>query len=288
MPVIVGVARSGTTLLRLMLDSHPDLAIPAETHFLVPVSRLSGEGEALRREFFRAVTEFPTWVDLALPAERFREELSQITPFTISDGCRCFYRLYASRFGKSRWGDKSPPYGVHLDRIGHLLPEAHFLHILRDGRDAAVSVKGLWFAPGEDIDTLARHWLDTIQTTRRLAGDCPHYLEVRYEDLLLNTRDVLHRICRYLSLPFRAEMLEYHTRARSRLDEVKTRYQTDGRVLITKEERLHLHRLTSQRPDPGRIGRWRQEMSPQDQVRFESIAGDLLRECGYPTRRAGL
>jgi hypothetical protein len=286
MPVVVGVARSGTTLLRLMLDAHPDLAIPAETHFLVPVSLLTGSGEALRQEFFRTVTEFPTWPDLALGAEQFRDELARVEPFTVSNACRCFYRLYAGRFGKSRWGDKSPPYGVHLDKIQRILPEAHFIHILRDGRDAAVSVKGLWFAPGEDVDTLARHWRDSILTTRRLARDCPHYLEVRYEDLLANTRSALKRICRFIDLPFHDAMLRYHTRARGRLEEVRTRCGPDGSVLITREQRLHLHRLTSQLPDRSRVGRWREEMSPEDQERFESVAGELLRECGYPTNKS--
>jgi hypothetical protein len=284
MPVVVGVARSGTTLLRLMLDAHPDLAIPAETHFLIPVSQLSGTGDDLRRAFFQTVTGFPTWEDLALPAQSFQEALAQIEPFTLTEGCRCFYRLYARRFQKRRWGDKSPPYCLHLDRIQGLLPEAHIVHLIRDGRDAAVSVKGLWFAPGQDMASLARHWRDSILTTRRLAQTCPHYLEIHYEELLHNTRAVLQRICRFIDLPFHSDMLRYHTRAQSRLQEVKTRYQADGSVVITREQRLALHRLTSRSPDLSRIGRWQQEMTEEDQERFEAIAGDLLRACGYRTR----
>lgn len=109
MPFVVGVARSGTTLLRLMLDAHPDLAIPHETHFIPAVLR---EPQAGREDFFRKLTEFPTWEDLKTPAERFRQELLRLEPFDVRDGLRAFYRLYAGLRGKSRWGDKSPPAGV--------------------------------------------------------------------------------------------------------------------------------------------------------------------------------
>jgi hypothetical protein len=269
-----------------MLDAHPEIAVPAETHFLVPVSRLAGEGEALRREFFRTVTEFPTWEDFELPKDAFWEQLAEIDPFTLPDACRCFYRWYASRSNKTRGGDKSPPYCLHLDAVERVLPEAHFIHLIRDGRDVAVSLRGLWFAPGNDMESLARHWRQSILTARQLARNCRHYLEVRYEDLLANTHDELNRICRFIDVRYHEGMERYYVRARQRLDEVKTRHRADGTVLITKDQRLFLHRLTSQKPDCSRAGRWQRELSREERAQFEAVAGDLLSECGYLARAA--
>ncbi len=95
MPIVVGSPRSGTTLLRFMLDAHPELAIPPETGFLPAVAKLTGEGGELREAFFRLVTaypaEAPAWPDFGIEREAFRAELSTIEPFGVADGVRAFY-----------------------------------------------------------------------------------------------------------------------------------------------------------------------------------------------------
>src|SRR6476659_10763175 len=100
MPIIVGAPRSGTTLLRLMLDAHSELAIPPETGFLTLGETLTGRGDKLRRNFFEAVVNYPlpspSWPDFEIPEETFREALNRISPFTIAEGYRTFYRLYAN------------------------------------------------------------------------------------------------------------------------------------------------------------------------------------------------
>src|ERR1700749_3822350 len=103
MPVIVGSPRSGTTLLRFMLDSHPEMAIPPETGFLKLSPRLWWRGDRLREKFFQTLINYPkpvsAWPDFEIPAEAFRAALTDINPFDISAGFRAFYRLYAARFG---------------------------------------------------------------------------------------------------------------------------------------------------------------------------------------------
>lgn len=278
MPFVVGVARSGTTLLRLMLDAHPELAIPHETHFL-PVALQ--EPAASRERFFELVTEFPTWGDLKTPAELFHEELPRVEPFDVRDGLRAFYRLYARTRGKTRWGDKTPTYSRHIRAIHEALPEARFVHILRDGRDVAVSLRPLWFSPGESMETLADYWVRHILEARGQGLGQPFYLEVRYEDLIAEPVRELRRICDFLDLRYDPGMVDYHRTARLRLDEVETRRRDDGQVIITKEERMHLHRLTSQPPEPSRVSRWRTEMTPELVAAYEAVAGELLEELGY-------
>jgi hypothetical protein len=306
MPFIVGVPRSGTTLLRLMLDAHSQLAIPPETGFILEllaqgfparmaqrwrfVSKIvpfrTGAWSNSLEAFFRTVTESQTWPDFLLSRREFKERLLGLQPFTSAGGLRAFHRLYAERFGKPRWGDKTPTYLTHLRAIEKLLPESRFIHILRDGRDVALSVKHLPFAPGESIETIAADWSTQIRVARQQGRACRHYLEVRYEDLVTRTTETLQRVCDFVAIPYEAGMEDYYVNAHRRLDEHQARLAQDGSVLRTKEERLGWQRLTNFPPDASRVGRWRKEMTEEEVLSFEKIAGRMLKELGYETTLA--
>ena len=150
MPIIVGAPRSGTTLLRFMIDAHPQVAIPTETGFLTEAPHLAGSGDELRARFVEMITAFPlrapAWPEFGLSRETFQREIQLIEPFSVAEGYRAFYRLYAARFNKRRWGDKTPVYSLHLNAIEAVLPEAHFVHLIRDGRDVALSWRQTWFS----------------------------------------------------------------------------------------------------------------------------------------------
>jgi hypothetical protein len=285
MPVIVGAPRSGTTLLRVMLDAHPELAIPPETGFLTLGPKFRGTGDELRQQFFRGITNFPheasAWPDFQLSEESFWLTLSQIEPFTISEGYRAFYRMYAGRFDKPRWGDKTPLYCMDIKTIRNLLPEARFIHLIRDGRDVALSLRRMWFAPGKDIETLAGYWRKCVLTARKAGLNHSDYLEVRYEDLVLNTPETLKQISLFVDLDYDEKMLSYYVRSESRLKEHKGRFRADGSVLITHEDRVNQQRRTTEPPDPACIGAWKSEMTQDEQNRFWRVAGDLLEELGY-------
>lgn len=284
MPVVVGAPRSGTTLLRFMLDAHSELAIPPETAFLrlgpdLITRRVNAE------EFSRVITGFPetapAWDDFGINAETFRAALGQLRPFTVADGFRTFYRLYAARFGKSRWGDKTPLYCKSMGAIRQVLPEARFIHIIRDGRDAALSLRRMWFSPGQDIETQAAYWRDCVSAARAASAGHTDCLEVRYESLIRDPASVLGEICRFTEIGFEESMLEYHLRTPERLAEHRTRLRADGTPLVTHDRRVDQVRLTTSPPDPSRVGRWRSEMSPEEQHRFSAVAGDLLEALGY-------
>src|SRR5262245_60544268 len=280
-PFIVGVGRSGTTLLRLMLDAHPDVAIPAETHFLPKLLKLRDEGDALRKAAHSVMTAESTWADFGIPSERLAEAFARVSPFTLADGLRAFYGLYAAKFGKSRWGEKTPFYCRRMPAIETVLPEAHFVHVIRDGRDVALSLRPLWFSPGEQIEAQAHNWLTKVSTFRDNGKTCRHYLEVRYEDLVLDTETVLRRVCDFIALRYEPRMLSYHAGARDRLDEISDEYRFKD-MPISKEARLGLHVKTLHPPDPARVARWRSDMSAADHETFTSIAGGLLADLGYP------
>jgi hypothetical protein len=285
-PFIVGSPRSGTTLLRLMLDSHGQLAIPPETGFLPrALGFLFGNDARQRRSFGAALINFPRrapgWHDFGIEAAVFIDALQQIAPFHVDDAIRCFYRLYARRFGKERWGDKTPSYGRHMRAIERVLPEACFIHIIRDGRDVALSLRDQWFSPGRDMKTLARHWRREICLARRQSLGCRRYMEVRYEALVLDPQMCLRDICGFIEIDYDPAMAHYHLRAPARLLEHQARTLRGGTELITQEQRLAQQRLTMSPPDPSRISRWRSEMLPRERAEYETVAGGLLAALGY-------
>jgi hypothetical protein len=285
MPVIVGVPRSGTTLLRLMLDSHSQLAIPPETGFVPGCCWLPGDHGELRENFVQWITTFPDeapgWRDFGISISSLRDELDSAAVFTVTGGLRTFYRLYAGRFGKPRWGDKTPGYARSMINVESVLPEAHFIHVVRDGRDVALSWRQTWFSPGNAMATLASSWRDWIERARMQSALLEHYLEIRYERLLLEPVIVLREICDFLSLDYEAGMLLYHERSALRLREHRERVANDGRIVVTRRRRLHQQFRTKMPLDISRIGVWKSAMTARERDEFMNEAGDLLTKLGY-------
>ena len=286
MPIIVGSPRSGTTLLRFMLDAHPDLAIPPETGFLALAGQwLDGKHGSIDQVVSDIVSyppDAPAWNDFQLSADAYAEAVARHSIRDAPEAVRLFYRLYAARFGKRRWGDKTPLYCRCMTDIERLLPEAHFIHIIRDGRDAALSLRSRFFSPGHDIETQAGYWRENIEMARQAGQQCRSYLEIRYEDLLQDSDAVLRRACDFIEIEFADRMLSYHDRTPDRLREHLARLSKSGTVVISHEDRVRQQAMTMAPPDVSRIGVWRREMAPDEILRFQHVAGKLLEELGYP------
>ena len=278
-PFVVGVPRSGTTLLRLMLDAHPDLAIPPETFFVPMAARLASDDRA---RFFETIVMSRVWPDFHLAVEEFAAALQQLDPFTVPGGLRTFYTMYAGRFGKTRWGDKTPGYNTMMTMIQAVVPEAHFIHVVRDGRDVALShqTANFWWA-AEGVRDHARYWHDAIREAHRQAAACRHFLEIRYEDLIRQTAATLTKIGDFIDLPYHPRMADFYRFSGERLDEFVDLTRHDGSLVKPRAERLALHVWTQRPPDESRIGRWRAEMTVEDRCAYEAIAGGLLQEFGY-------
>jgi hypothetical protein len=283
MPVIVGVPRSGTTLLRMMLDSHSEVAIPPETGFLPALADLPPEADCVEAAC-EIIAGSHTWPDFQLDREALRLALEARSPCTPADAAREFYRLYARRFGKPRWGDKTPTYGATIDRIAALLPEARFIHIVRDGRDVMLSVRNLWFRPGDTIEACAEDWVTRLAQTRALGARVHGYLEIAYESLVQFPEETLTTVCRFVDLPYEPGMSSYYLRAAARLDEHQARSAADGTLIVSKAQRLANQRLVMEPPRADRIGRWRSELSAVELERFDAVAGEWLDRLGYARR----
>ena len=265
-PVLVlGVRRSGTTLLRVMLDRHSELAIPDESYFVPQLAHRHGERVDPERflDDVRRLRTLREWgVDPADVAARLRRGMP------LGEAIGAVYEVYAAGRGKRRWGDKTPMYMQHLPLLERLWPHARFVHLVRDGRDAALSflampdgvVTRTWAHPRTAAD-FACQWATEVRAARALGRRVgPRYLEVRYEELVADPATELRRICEHVGLFFEAGMLEYA-----------------GAVEVSAKP--HQQRLR-QPPTPG-VRDWRAEMPRADAGAFEAIAGGVLAELRY-------
>jgi hypothetical protein len=270
--IVLGVRRSGTTLLRVMLDRNPALAVPDESYFVPQLARRH-RGAVDPAAFLDDLRRLPTLVEWDLSPEVVAARLQP--GMATGAAIAAVFETYAAEHGKPRWGDKTPLYMQHLPLLERLFPDARFVHLVRDGRDAALSFLSVpagimtegWGYP-RDAAGFACQWATEVPAARALGARVgpTRYLEMRYEALVADPAAELRRVCEFAGLVFGDDMLAYIG-------------QTDS---ARKE---HHQRLN----EPPRVGvrSWRTEMSAADRAAFEDVAGDLLHELGYDVSTRG-
>ena len=125
------------------------------------------------------------------------ERLRALPKIKPGPAVRTFYEAYMEQQGKPRWGEKTPTYVQKMKLIQRALPEARFVHVVRDGRDVALSVLDRTVRDLTAAD-VARRWKRKITKAREDSPQLEHYIEVRYEDLILDTEPVLRRVCEFI------------------------------------------------------------------------------------------
>jgi hypothetical protein len=269
-PFFVGCGRSGTTLFRAIFDSHPNLAIPGESHFivhLVPNRRRYESAAGFDAEAFLAdLMPHPRFRLWGLADQQVRKALEEDPPSRLADAIRIVFARYAAGQGKGRYGDKTPGYVSHLPRLAELFPEARFVHILRDGRDVSLSYLDVSFGP-ETVERAALHWRRVVDRGRQAGSRLgpERYVEVRYEDLLADPEGTVRSLCRFIDLEFHPGMFRYPRRAAE---------VASGSAFPEAHGRLAL-------PPTKGLRDWRSQMPAKDVAAFEQLAGDLLTDLGY-------
>ena len=194
-PFVVGCSRSGTTLLRAMLDAHPALAVPPESHFA-----LAPNVRALRRALRR-----DPWFAL------WGIEAPDLHGLGCADAVRAVFAAYAAARGKPRYADKTPHYVSHLPELAARFPEAQFVHVVRDGRDVALSLLEVPWGP-DTLEDAARHWRRRVLEGRDAGLPPDRYRELRYEALVADPERELRALAPWLGLDYAGAMLAYPDR----------------------------------------------------------------------------
>lgn len=266
---VVGAQRSGTTLLRLMLHSHPDLAVPFESDFIPRFhDRLDEYGDLEDRENLErlladiADNPFVDRGDLLSDPDWFLEQDIRSYPELVD----AVFSRYARREDKRRWGDKTPGYVTDLDVLRDLFPACQVIHLVRDGRDVALSLRSVSWGT-DHLLRAAEDWRWKTMLGHkmgRMLGEKDYRL-VRFEDLVAEPEATLRDVCDFLGEPYSGRMLTYHERASDHLPEGSRSWHTS--VLGP--------------PDPSKIFTWKREMADPDRHLFERVAGDALETFGY-------
>jgi hypothetical protein len=270
---VVGVPRSGTTLLAAMLGAHSRLSCGPETHFFSKdIYRRFTSRRVMLSWPDRAVDELFSVEDKnwTLPEEfgLSREELvSYLRPRrpSVSTALAAITEQFMRKMGKQRWVEKTPRHLLHVAEIHKYFPRSPVIRIVRDPRDTALSILKAPWQFHSFLEALL-YWQYLDERSANLYVSNPHTYTVRYEDLLQHPEQELRKICAFIGEEYEPGMLDTSESARqvNRIQE-PWKHKVHGPI------------------DASRINVWRRDLSDAQNVQAESIVGDRLRAFGYPT-----
>jgi hypothetical protein len=267
---IVSSPRSGSTLLRLLLNAHSTIAFPPPTFlwpfiypFLYTYGDLANEKNLiLLIEDILKLQKNKPW-----PVEINTEKvLSRLKKRGFLGVYSALMEFWCELHGKVRWGEKTPRNSFYIRDILEHLPEAQFIHIIRDGRDVAVDwIENLDWP--KNIYCTALQWRDFVKAIlawrQKLTSD--QYLEVYYEELVANPAETLQKICVFLKVEYEPEMMEYYCTQETE------KWATSA----------FCHRHVSRPITTDFVGIYKNRLEVDDRRLLAAIIGKELKELGY-------
>ncbi len=256
-PIFIGgVPRSGTTLFRAMIHAHPRLHCGPERKLIAPIVRTQREWWATFGSMLPAAGIRRATLDAAAGAY-IRTLLAHSTPPGL------------------RPAEKTPNVMLCVADLGRMLPEARFIHVIRDGRAVAASlVRQNWVDPKSgqpvpytrSVNNAATYW---TQYLLKVSTDAPQvkgrYMEVRYEQLVAMPRAVMQQVLGFLGEPWDEAVLHHE--------------QSDAALPSTEASSEAVREAIHSRAVDG----WRTHLSTDDIATIERIAGPVLQALGYST-----
>jgi hypothetical protein len=261
---IIGAARSGTTWLQAMIGAHPSVCTFGELQ-LYEFYTTPWVAAWKRQVEFSDFNGLPTlWSEDEL-YHFLREFLDRIYSQVLYTKPEATFIL-----------DKHPGNSFYIEHIDKLLPNVKFIHMIRDGRDVAVSALaasqswgGLW-AP-KNIQSTASLWKASVLGAKHAQRYEGRYLEVKYEDFFANGVGTLKEVFEFIGAPvdFEEVVSIFHSHQFERMKQRGT-----GTNQYTLPETFFRK---------GQVGDWRSALTPTQRYIFHEVAGELLRELGYET-----
>lgn len=272
-PILMfGMERSGTTLLSMMVGAHPQIAVPLSVTGMWYAfhAKLAANYSDLAD-----ASDVTRLVDDVLSHERIQLWNTALDRDRILANCRAgdfgsvvaaVHGEYARQRGKPFWANLDIATLDSMHIANGWFPNARFVHIIRDGRDVALSHQTMPYGEG-NIAECALAWERRVGQNLRMGAMLgkSRYLAIRYEDLILEPQPALQHICDFVGVPYSPAMLEYGRN-------VEQTIPADKRWLWPE---------IGKPPQRSRVGVWKARMSSAQRTVFEWNAGGLLRELHY-------
>jgi hypothetical protein len=260
-----------------MVNAHPEIAVTPESHWIPRLYAkpwaLTPEGR-IQKKLIRRLLAHPKFARLKISPEEMTRLAGNGQAVSYAQLVSRIFDFYGQRQGKPNVGDKTPDYVRSIKTLHSLWPTARFVHVIRDGRDVALSMMdwpksrpkpGDFAAWQEDRVSTAALWWELNVRLGRLAGKSlgqELYYEVRYESLVSRTGEECAALCAFLGVPYSDAMLRFHEAPAASDPGLETK-------------RAHL-------PVTRGLRDWSAQLPREDNERFEAAAGVLLEELGYP------
>lgn len=258
--IILGVQRSGTTLLSGMLNNHSKIYIPAvpfapfvaNLYYNLKYEYLSDNNLLKQNAFERFKVELEArrsskdYINMLNPEKSMRENLLHICREMVAEN------------GKDIYGDKYLDDKDNIFKLTTLHPNAQFIYLIRDGRAVAKSMRDRAYL---DMYVSMNNWKREIVKMKILREILPkdRFMEIRYEDILQEPEKAIHQICDFLNIQYEPTMIQLE---RSKVTQIPNAY-------------------VKKQIDTKNINKWKNGLSKKEIYKLERIAGDVLREQGY-------
>ena len=256
---IIGCNRSGTSLLRTMLNHHPDVAVPLESLFLVDYLKADGKVDInLQKDLLKHEPMLNEW-----GVKMNKAELDRIKDTTGI--LKSVHESYAKKQQKRVWGNKTPRMTRYVADIKEYLPDAVFIHMVRDPRAVALSLSNSKIHKS-NIYFGAKRWVRYLKSALESEKKYKDYiLRVYYEDLVNEPERTLKCVCKLIGIKYTSKMLNY---------------QNTG----NKEYRKYhnsAHSNLKKSPQKDRINAWKKELTKREIQIIENVCGEIMEEFGY-------
>lgn len=265
---VIGSGRSGTTMLRLMLNRHSALRVPRESWFIMPLMEelpLHGSlSDSQRKRAFEIIRSHSRWPDWECDDDTLSNAVFSPTGVTLASLIDSVFRKCCGMGGAQRWGDKTPKYSLYAKKLAEIFPDAIFVHMVRDARDVYLSMKlAGWF--GGSARRIGKYWNSTTRSALELRNGSPlRYVEVHYENLVREPEVQLRHICTAIGESFEPAMLTFYENA----------------VMETAPWEKKLHSKTRRPPMHDDLERWKRELSTYQLFLIESVVSRTMMDVG--------
>ncbi|MFI7215852.1 sulfotransferase family protein [Micromonospora maritima] len=271
--LIIGTERSGSNLLRLVLNSHPHITVPHPPHFMHYFASLAPAYGDLRRDRNRRALVRDAQRLLRRHIHPWEHPIDEERVFaqagpSVFGVVAAFYEEYRRAEGKPRWGCKSTFTVHHVAEVLAEYPRARFIWLVRDPRDVAASAKRSVFNHFHPYRTALLWSRQQELAAAALARHGPEVVHLlRYEDLVADPEPVLRRLCEFLDEPFEPAMLAHHrSPAAQRTARLSQSWHNTDRPINTDS-----------------VGRHLRGLSPTESRQVVLAAGPMMRRLGYAT-----